>query len=270
MKKLVSLVAVMAVVAMVSSSVFAEGIGFSKIAKATFDSVTAEFEAKVFTWVANKDFGSTTDYATEATQITFDTGKVTLGSTEAKWVVGKEFVRLSSNLTQLPANSVKILLRTKNKENNETGFNAKAATTDGMYEGLIRKTQGDTYVAGDHAPIDILCVKVDDANTNYKTALPTSFPIGDNYSYKSDEGHKGLPDFDNTNYDSAEEWLKLIAKSGTGDNGGIWIGSGSGEYGWWDKYSETSDVIMFLGATFQSVVSGDEFAAKIYFEQAAE
>jgi|GEM_PF-3030757 len=260
MKKVVSFLAVAAVVVMMSSAVFAEDFGV-KTASATFvSSEPANLDIELYTWKANASFIDGYTDSDKATQIVFDTEKVTLGSTEDKWVVGTVFAKLNSNLTKFAEDTIKVYVYTNNKENTTPAYQAKAKN-NGSYAGLIRSGNTSTYAAGDHAPIDFLCVKISSANDNYKAALPTSFPLNGN-NYSSDLGHKALLDIDDDDFGTKDEWVKLIAKSGQGDKGGIWWGSGNGEYGWWNGYSGTEDVVMFFGATFNSVVNNDSFATE--------
>ncbi len=268
MKKVFSLLAVLALVCMVSSSVFAALA--TKSAYAKFDDVALSFSVKIFDWVSGTAWDS---YSTEADDITFTLTGVTPGVATPAWAPAKTFAKVSSNLTTQSA-ATKVLMYTDNTNATLAGdFKANAPRSEEVsegvyknkYNGLVRKGNTSTYQAGDYAPLEIKCVEKAKA-TSYITTLPAEF----NNAGKLDVGERYVVDKSDEDFNADSEEGVYIGKGGP--DGGIWCGAGTpdgGSYGNW--YSKTDDVIIFFGARFSNVLGGAEYGTKVIkFAQTVE
>lgn len=265
MKKILSLVAVMAVAVMMSSSVWADAIT-TKSAYATFTLDPLEFSVNLYNWETGKDYA--TEYTgTPEGSISFDLSTIKPGIANSRWAKANTFAKIHSNLTSQPA-STKVYIYTKNTATEAGNYQAKASrsTTKNVYNGLVRKNMGDTYQAGDYAPLEMKNVKVSDANTNYKTSLPTEFALDG----AIDQGERYLLDKEDSDWSTAGDEGQLIGKGGI--TGGIWVCKSRNEHDVTDNwYSGTEDVIVFFGARFESVIGGYEYGTtSITFNTAVE
>ena len=259
MKKFFSLLAVLALVATVSSSAFAD-INIVKSAFASFATVPMEFDVQLYTWQSGKDFTTYTGEGVES--IAFDVSGVTLGNETAQWAGGTVFAKIHSNLAIQQAGTT-VYMFTKNTT--ATGdFKANAGRTDGdktLYGGLVRKGNTTTYQDGDLAPLFVKCKKVQDANTSYKSALPTDFSAEALY-----DGSRIVADYSDSNFATLQDFMRVVGTSGI--DGGLWVGYGNDPATNWFV---NEDVIMFFGATFDHVTGGDEYGTTtINFVQSIE
>ena len=261
MKKVFSLLAVLAVTVFMASSVWAAGTEFAKkAARVTFTAQALTFDVSLFTWKGSGDYETG---QTAATQITFTPSDVTLGTTAVSESISKEFALITSNINQQAANTT-VYVYTDNK-NNTTDFvavSSNPATTDG-FNGLVRKGQSATYVDGDYAPILTKCLKVSSATANYATS---DGPRAASFSTSSQSsGDRWLQDKSTPNFNDDEN---IIAKGGT--QGGIYVGNSSfGAANNW--YSGAEKVVMFFKGFFHSVNGGDEYGTdSITFKTAVE
>lgn len=245
MKKFLSLVAVMALVAMVSSTVFAAPYSTQK-ARAIFTASAVEFTVNLHHW------GGSGSYASQpaATAINFDAADVTLGTVNVSSSVSKDYALIHSNLNQQPANTV-VYVYTNNKSTATTNtFVAVSSGTSTGFNGLVRKGQSSTYVDGDYAPIITKCVTVSSANINFNTAAgPKAATFLNNDQY---EGDRWLADKSTAGFVNSEN---IIGKGGVG--GGIYIGNHNPATN--PNWYSAEDVVMFFKANFNSVNGGDEY-----------
>lgn len=264
MKKFISLLAVLALVATLSSSAFAD-VNIVKSAFASFAPVAMTFSVDLYEWESGKDF--TTYTGTGVGSVSFDLSGVTLSNATAQWASGDVFAKISSNLSSQQAGTT-VYMYTKNTTDGD--YKAKAGRTDGtktLYSGLVRKEATATYQPGDYAPLFVKCKKISDANADYKSAKPADFSAEDPYN-----GSRILADFSDSDFSTLPESARVIGTSGA--NGGIWVGYGvpSGQtvdpYNW---YAGSEDVIMFFGANFDHVTGGSHYGTEtIKFVQSIE
>lgn len=242
MKKFLSLLAVMAVVVMASSAVFAAPFA-AKSARVTFSPSALTFAVNLYHWGGSGNYTNQTSTGT----IGFVASDVTLGTTETSSSISSDFALISSNLNQQPANTF-VYVYTNNKSNT-SDFVAVSSGTDG-FNGLVRKGQAATWVEGDYAPVITKCIKVSSANANYNSPDgPRAATFLDNVQY---QGDRWLADKSTAGFVNSEN---IIGKGGV--TGGIWCGAGGDPYTTW--YSGAEDVVMFFKANFKSVNGGDEY-----------
>jgi hypothetical protein len=263
MKKFFSLLAVLSLVTMASSSLFAD-INIVKSAFASFDEVAMVFDVHLYEWVPDKDFTTYTGDGLDA--VAFDVSGVTPGNESAQWASGDVFAKIHSNLSSQQSGTV--YMYTKNTTAGD--YQAKAGRTSGedtLYSGLVRKGNSSTYQAGDFAPLFVKCKKISDANESYKTTKPADFSAEEPFN-----GSRILVDYSDSTFSTLPDNARVIGMSGV--NGGIWVGYGvpSGQtgdpYNW---YAGSEDVIMFFGANFDHVMSGSEYGTTtIKFVQTIE
>ena len=264
MKKVFSLLAVLALVVTMSSSVFAD-ISIVKSAFASFSEVAMVFDVTLYEWEANKDY--TTYTGDGADSVSFDLSGITLGNTTAQWASGDVFAKIHTNLAIQPAGTT-VYMYTKNTTDGDYKANAgRTSGDDTLYSGLVKKGNTTTYQDGDLAPLFIKCKKVTDANESYKAAKPADFSAEEPYN-----GSRILADFSDSTFSTLPDNARVIGISGI--DGGVWVGFGvpQGEtgdaYNW---YAGSEDVIMFFGANFDHVISGSEYGTTtIKFVQTIE
>ncbi len=254
MKKVFSLLAVLALVCMAGTAFAANFSSTTKQAYANFGSAgDVTFDVKLYDFVANQDYqtGYTGD---EATSISFDLSGVQFGpQTEAQWAPGTTFARITTNLTVQPAGHVSMYTTNStatgdykaNAPRNESGVN--------KYNGLVRKGNTAAYKDGDFAPIKVLCRKAAVANTSFKSAYPVEDDFTEMYN-----GGRYLLDSGDGNFSASDEQGIYIGKGG--QKGGMWVGygdEGGGHYNNW--YTEGDLGIIFFGAYFNNVIGGDQY-----------
>lgn len=266
MKKLFSLLAVLALVSMAGTA-FAAAV--TRKATASFSNVAVTINVDLYDWLgAGKDFDSA-DYTPKtgagSDVITFEQpeGFVT-GSDTPVWINSKVFARVSSNLIGVGAGTT-VYLYTNNKNNPTATYVANAADTNGNYSGLIRAGNGSTYKTGDHAIIRLAFACISDTkNTEkpaygYRTTLPdfsTGGISGNDRFYST--GFRYLNDKANLSTLNPQE--KVLGISGS--SGGLWVGMKDSDP-WTQWYKESGeDVLIFFGAEFVKVVGGDTYATE--------
>lgn len=264
MKKVVSLLAVLALVGTLSSYAFAD-INIVKSAFASFAEVPMTFSVDLYEWVSGKDY--TTYTGTGADSISFDVSGVTLGNITSQWASGDVFAKINSNLTSQQAGTT-VYMYTKNTTAT-SDYKANAGRPDGtntFYSGLVKKGNTTTYKEGDFAPLFVKCKKITEANESYKDAKPADFSGEEPYN-----GSRILVDYSDTNFGTLPDNARVIGMSGVG--GGVWVGYGVPQGGtdpsnW---YAGNEDVIMFFGANFDHVTGGSEYGTTtINFVQSVE
>ena len=253
MKKVFSFLAVLALVVMASSSVWAIDPVVPTVQKAyaTFtDSTALRVDFDLYLHQDGKAYtfsGETgANYTSTVNDIQFDVSTVHPGRTyfenEApEFAKGTVFARIQTNAAQKKAGT-KILMYTKNTTTDNGDYKVKY-TNNEQYQGLIRKTNNSTFAIGDNAPIEMQFFNKAAAPTTYPTTMDINAE-GGNERYIADNQQKGYV----TGTDD------LIGKSGQA--GGIFAGHNN--YG--DYYG--ADVIVFFGAWFKTVFDGDEFGTE--------
>lgn len=258
MKKVFSLLAVLALVAMTSSSVWA-ATSATKRAFASFDSVTLSIEVNLYDWVKDKEFA---EYdSPKSGDIEFDVSGITPGTAESEWANATTFAKVSANLTALPANT-ELFLYTDN-QNNSGDYQAKAAT-GGKYSGLIKAGNTATYQPGDHAPIRLAFAKMSDvaegkAHHDYVSTLPnfaTGGISGDARFYTT--GFRNLNDRSDSGFSTLAYQERILGVSGV--NGGLWVGANEAQTE--QYYAGEEDVLIFFGAAFDHVTGGSSYGTE--------
>lgn len=242
MKKVFSLLAVLAVTVFMASSVWA-ALPVAQKAYANFAAEDLSVGFELYTHQDGKDytFGEGGNYNTTVNDIQFDTSKVLVGTTTASFAPGTVFARVTSNLTKQKASTTLYMFT----RNSTTAGDYKAKYSDNTkYTGLIRKGNTTTYAAGDNAPIEMHFAKVSVAPTTYPTSMSQDADAyGDKYL-----ADRAASDFTTDN--------ATIGKSGV--TGGIWTGNAAGDV----KHYTAEDVIVFFGARFDNVFAGDEYGTE--------
>ena len=262
MKKVFSFLAVLALVSMVSSSVFAAFTGVSKTAKAIFAEQELIFDVELYDWVSGKDytFGTGGAYTQQADYINFDTN-IELGVEDVQKSSGTTFARIHSNLVEQSAGTTIIMFSSNTKT--DSVYKANAAN-DNKYRGLIRKGNTSSYVLGDHAPLYMMSVKVSSATENFKTTLPTFS------SYETYSAVRTIYDIADNDWSTIDrDAFKVIGVSGS--KGGIWLGGEFNNQGAFATkwFSGKEDAILFFQAEFSNISAGDEFGTDTLFFQIA-
>ncbi|WP_372518670.1 hypothetical protein [Candidatus Ruminimicrobiellum ovillum] len=271
MKKVFSLLAVLALVSMVSSSVWAVAFSSSQhSAYATFTAEDLTFDVTLYHW-------NGTSYSTDttATAINFDAADVVLGTTTASVAISSDFAKIHSNLKIQKAGTT-IYMFTDNKNSSMGEFQAYQGKVNGStttYNGLVRagQTSTSTYTDGDFAEIQTKCLAVSSSTLTSLTS-PKSLTFDNDNQYAGDrwladksniyEGNKTLAEAD------VDGSMHVIGK--TGAAGGNWIG-GTWTDGNYVPWFVDEDVVMFFKAVFSNVSSGDKFGTTtITFSISAE
>ena len=263
MKKIFGLLTVLTATVFMATSVFAD-VNIVKSAFASFAAVPLTFDVNLYTWESGKDFID--GYTTSVESIAFDVSGVTLGSATPQWAGGTVFAKISSNLS-IQQSGTTVYMFTKNTTAT-SDYKANAGRVDGdntLYSGLVRKGNTSTYQAGDLAPLFVKCKKVSDANASYKTTLPANFSAEELY-----DGSRVLVDYSDSNFATLQDFMRVIGTSGI--NGGLWVGYGSDpSTAPATNWFVNEDVIVFFGALFDHVASGDEYGTTtINFVQTIE
>lgn len=232
MKKFFSLLAVLALVGMAGTA-FAESFtSDSKTAIATFRSGEIGFSATLYNW------NSTYTGAT-ATNITWTTSDVPLGSSTEKFKCADVYALLESNIT-VP--NAKVYVYQDNKHNTTTEYVAGAGRVVSevtRYDGLV-KSGGTGY-----ADLTFRCVELSKAKTEI-TDLPEAWPSWEPYS-----GVRRFVDKGNSDWATQKTGSDIILAT----TDGIWCGEQNPSTVWWKK----EPVVMFFGAQFVNVLGGDTF-----------
>lgn len=236
MKKFFSLLAVLALVGMAGTVFAAPAVeGDPKTAIASFSGGSIAFSADLYNWNA-------TYTGTTATNITWTTSDIPLGSSTEKFKCADVYALIKSTIT---AATGKVWVYQDNRNNSDT---YKAASDkprhDGsttLFSGLVKGNSGGGD--GNFAPLAAYYRKISEAKTAI-TTLPTQFP-------PSGEGNYGVywfKDLGDSDY-TAKDPYTLVATSA-----GNFVGNG--QYG---KDYVKEDVVMFFGAKFTNVLGGDTY-----------
>ncbi len=286
MKKVFSLLAVLALLCMTSSvwaaAVLPQG---TKTAYAEFSSedinITVDLYELPATYSTNF-YQSGTPTSADQIEFEIDNNAFSFGSSTVYKAQGNVFAKIKTNLASVGDNK-KLFMFTDNM-NNSSDYkvfgNGNRKTQNWGTEqdkhyaqvcnGLVRKggkattnpgeETGNYCNDGDYAPIKMQFIKAVDADAEGQRYSKANYP--DVFTGSADyKGLKDLLDASDT-YEGNNLRDKMeIGKSGAG--GGIWVGS--------NWYSGNDDVIVFFGASFDHVVGGDKYmTSTIKFEYAAE
>lgn len=253
MKKIFSLLAVLALVSMVSSVVWAateQSFG-AKEAYAEFSATALTFNVTLYNWTASKNYDTGYTSSDVAENISFVPGSgFVFGTSDLQKVVSNVIAKIQSNIRQQPAGTT-VYVYTDNTHNS-TDYKANAKKdwegVDGdYYGGIVRKGNTSKYVEGDIADLYMIVRSTTEATTEYFTAKP------DFSNVSAGVGGKTVIDISDSKYATYSDADKVIAKSGTG--GGIWHWSENGV----NTYTDNQDAIVFFGVGFRNVFAGDKF-----------
>ena len=249
MKKVFSLLAVLAVTVLMASRVWA-ALPTAQKAYANFGAEELSVNLELYTWQPNKHytFGTGGDYTETTDKILFTLKDVNIGSADVSYSSGTVFARISSNLKKQRPNTT-IYMYTKSTFTATAGDyeakNPREEEGNTLYSGLVRTTNSTAYLDGDYAPIEMTFKKISDESIADGSYISTMSDKGDQY------GEKYLVDHADSNFGDGA--YAIIGISGS--NGGIWTGTGEGEA----QHYTDEDVIVFFGAKFNNVFAGDVF-----------
>lgn len=294
MKKFFSLLAVLALVSMVSSVVWAaEVLPTPKTAYAEFGegeiNITVDLYSLPDTYTTNY-YQNINSGSVDRIEFKID-NNFTLGSQTVYQSTATVFAKIKTNLTTMggASSNKNLYMYTSNKTNTPTNYkvngdgNRRTEQWGDIYykfcNGLIRKdgkatkdagsTASDYCDSGDYATIKMQFIKAEDADAEGKRYTKTNLPDVYHQDEWSLKGLKNLFDI-NDRQVSGESLvsiknMSLIGKSGL--TGGVYCGQ-EGANIW---YSGSKDVIIFFGAEFVNVVGGDTYSTNtIQFEYSAE
>lgn len=235
MKKVFSLLAVLALVCM-GSTAFAAFTGETKKALATIDATgQVEFSVNLYDWE------STYSAATSTDTIHWDnTNTLTLASDTEQFLCANVYALIKSTITTM---NTKILIYQNNKANTDGHVAVSSRNVSGVwrYDGLV-DTTGTKY-----ATLSYRCRTLTDAKAI--TTLPNKWP-----SWQPYDGVRVIYDKNNSDWatQAASEYVVIGGINAAG--GGTWVGSGD----WGTTYTK-EDVVMFFGAQFKNVLSGESY-----------
>ena len=246
MKKVFSLLAVLALVCMASSA-WAAGLGDSTPAYATFTGGSISFSATPHPWEGTYAVNASTN------AVNWNSPNITLGSSDVQWKNADVYCLIESTITSATG---KVYVYTKNKTNAApyTATNGYGSGTNLKYDGLVRANSGGGNTAAttsNFAPIIFQLVPLSTAKAQWNSGQP---PItGEAY------GRRYLTDFDN--FDKDLDYMAIATAAG------IW--EGLADEGW-DNYTKEPHV-MFFGAGFKYVLGGESFGTTtIIFNSSVE
>lgn len=238
MKKFVSFLAVLALALVCGGgSVFAapQVEGSLKTAIASFTGGTISFSADLYNW------NSTYTGAT-ATNITWTTDGITLGSSTEQFKCADVYALIQSTIT---AASGKVWVYQDNQNNSDTKYKVASDkprhdSQKTLFSGLVRGNSGGGD--GNFAPLQAYYKKLSEAKTSI-TSLPESFPSGQ-YAY----GIYWFVDVNDSTYVAKDPYMLVSTADGnyTGTADGV-------------RHYTHEPVVMFFGAYFTNVLGGDSY-----------
>lgn len=257
MKKVFSLLAVLALVIMATSAWATDFSSITKSALVTFGSAgDIVFDVNVYTWVSGTDYKTGYTGSGLTTPLSFKTNNISFGSAEYQWAPCNEIIKIHSNLSVQPAGN-KVSMYTNNKTNTThvatTGRSEGEGAAGKRYNGLVRT--GESGKTEDYALLKIVSKTATKANLDFPSSMPAASVFD-----AMDNGGRTVVDLQDGNYDSLAENSTYIGK--TGKNGGVWVGYGNDGYSTGNWYSGSDDAILFLGAAFKGVVGGDSYGTE--------
>lgn len=298
MKKVFSFLAVLALVCMASSA-WADIPG-AKTAIATFGTVTEiDIDIDLYNvpttpsdnFYTNATAGTTP--APDSGKIEFSVAPIRIGDSAEATAMATVFAKVRTNLTAISSN-FKLRMFTKNMENTSDAYkvynnaaNKKTQNWGGTWvqicRGLIRangaatKETPDYDVAlGDYAPIKMFFSTVNAADkrkyaysysgTELSGTVPDVFGVGKDLCDAQDRRH--LPTDPDGEYNDTFAEEKIVGTPGAA--GGIMAEDYVND-NYITRYAQDRDVIIFFGATFDHVMSGDTYSTEtIVFDFSAE
>lgn len=236
MKKVVSFLAVAAVVVMMSSAVFAVTFSTNTALASFEDAGSVEFSAQLY-----KFTGAATQYsAPEAVDaITWDVSDVTLNSDEAQWKTSQVYCLIKSTITTAGGRVVIY----QDNTNNDDDYKV-TVTTATKKNGLVKKGSG----GGNENMLDLqyMSVKFSSATTYCVTSQP-NFERTEAGGWKDPYGSRGFKDLSEISSPEDLDYV-TIAKSN-----GIWDGDA-----WFNK----GDNVLFFATTFKNILGGDSYGTQ--------
>lgn len=266
MKKVVSFLAVLALLCMAGTVWAADFSSTTKSALVTFGSAgEVTFDVNVYNWESGTDYKTGYTGTGLTTALSFDTSDIDFGNDEYQWAPCNQIIKITSNLS-IQAAGNKVLMYTNNTSNathpaTTPRYDGTGATA-ARYNGLVRTTVSG--LDADYAPLKIVSKTATKANDDYKTSKPAKALFDD-----MSNGGRTVIDLQDGNYSTLEENSTYIGK--TGKNGGVWVGYGTDNGVTSNWYSGSDAAILFLGAAFKGVVGGDSYGTEtISFVYSAE
>ena len=233
MKRFISFLAVLAVVVMMSSAVFAAvSTETAKSAFMQFEGGTISFSADLYNW-------NSTYTGTSTGTIAFSSDGITLGSSEEQFKCADVYALIQSTIT---AASGKVWVYQNNKSN-DSPYVATNPRHDGentIYSGLVKG--GSNGGDGNFAPLSAYYRPLSVAKAQI-TTLPTSFPFPDptgNY------GVYNFKDISDSNYIEKDDYMLVATSKGN------FVGFGAPDF-------VKEPVVMFFGAKFTNVLGGESY-----------
>lgn len=238
MKKVLSLVALIAVAIMLSSTVWAAPIQLTKEAYAFFEGTVA-FSADLCLWQAGAGY----DVKTSTDAIWWDPSGIELKKAQEQWKTAESYCLISSTIT---TEGAKVYVYTDNQNNSDIYI--ATAPSLGNYRGLVKANSKGGE--GNFAPVNCLYCSTTTATSNYKDNKPTIVA--------SQIDARILFDCGDTGFDAAFKDTNCIVAD---DNGNYASSGGDIVDG---RVNE--DVVMFFGAGFTNVKGGQKYGTtKITF-----
>lgn len=243
MKKVFGLLAVLALVSMVSSAVWADPFNTHSAVATITASGTVEFSATLY-----KFTGQASQYSAPQSTgtISWDTSDVHIATEPGDWKTSQAYCLLKSTITNAGA---KVVVYQDNLHNDT----AYVATNDDGYghrAGLVKANSGGGY--GNFLDFQYYICELSSATASWVTTQPNfQRQAPDYYDPYASRG------FFNKGDEGIEDSKITIATTS-----GIWHGN--------SDYSKT-DHVMFFATTFKNVLSGESYGTqKIIFNTQVE
>ena len=246
MKKVFSLLAVLALVCMASSVWAAFTDPIAKTAIATFTGGDITFNVSLYLWDG--------DYVNDTQKENLEWNNpstVHIANATEEWANSTVYALIHSEIT---TTSGKVYIYTKNKSNSSpyVATYGKGNTGQKKYDGLVRANSNGAGENGqtisNYAPLKFVSVPLTYAKNNYDAShgQPDAKTVG--------YGDRYITDYDN--FDKDLDYMTLATSQG------IWEGTASSgtepNVVTWDNYSK-EDHVLFFGAGFTNVLGGDTF-----------
>ncbi len=235
MKKVFSLLAVLALVCM-ASSVWAQNFA-TKAAVASFESAgEVSFSATLYKFTGQAS-QYTNPTSAESTGITWDISTIPLNSSTRHWQAANVYCLIKSTITTA---SGRVVIYQDNA-NNDDDYKDTTATPQ---PGLVKKNSG----GGSNLDFQYMSVKLSSATSNCVTSQP-NFDRA-NASWQDPYGSRGFKDLSviTTSPSQADLEYITIAKST-----GIWDGA---------SFFNPGDNVLFFGAEFKNILGGDSYGTQ--------
>ena len=237
MKKVVSFLAVLAVVVMMSSAVFAVTFSTNTALASFEDAGSVEFSAQLY-----KFTGAATEYsAPEAVDsITWDVSDIALNSDEEQWKTSQVYCLIKSTITTAGGRVVIY----QDNANNDDDYKA---TATGTKAGLVKKGSGGGE--GNILDFQYMSVKFSSATTYCVTAQP-NFQRTEESSWSDPYGSRGFKDLSDITTTPSAADLDYITIA---NNKGIWDGN---------TFFNKGDNVLFFAATFKNILGRESYGTQ--------